>query len=157
PVADTGFNGNGRLAGGPGGETQVTPTNPQTFTTSTGCFPNQLAAVALNPTNGYASVVSTAASPNGAFRVNVNAPGLVSLFHTRALTEVTASQEPGVPVRQTAPLNIGQGVNLAMFPPNASRLFHTNPVAMAWRPNGSDAWVVIQNADLVVRLFTDVN
>ena len=23
---------------------------------------------------------------------------------------------------------------------------------MAWRPNGSDAWIVIQQADLVVRL-----
>src|SRR4029453_9201317 len=51
------------------------------------------------------------------------------------------------------PLNLNQGVNLATTP--APTLFLTNPVAMAWRPNGSDAWVVIQNSDIVARLTVD--
>jgi YVTN family beta-propeller protein len=152
PVADTGFLANGRLAGGAGGETTVQPTNPQTFTTTTGCYPNQLAAIALNPANGYAYAVSTAASPNGPFRFNVNAQGLVSVFDTGSLLEITAGQSDPQ-VRRTAPLNLNQGVNLATSP--SPRLFHSNPVAMAWRPDGSDAWVVIQNTDLVVRLTVD--
>src|SRR5262249_13680835 len=53
-------------------------------------------------------------------------------------------------VRRTAPLNLDQGVNLDQaLNPN---FFFPNPVAMAWRPDGSDAWVVIQNSDAVVRL-----
>lgn len=56
-------------------------------------------------------------------------------------------------VRRTAPLNLNQGVNLATVP--APRLFMSNPVAMSWRPNGSDAWVVVQSSDLVVRLTVD--
>ena len=99
-------------------------------------------------------VVSTAASPNGPFRFNVMAQGLVSVFNTTSRTEVTAAQtDPNV--RRTAPLNLNQGINLGTTP--APQLFMTNPVAMAWRPNGTDAWVVIQNSDIVVRLTLDGN
>src|SRR5262249_48378780 len=45
------------------------------------------------------------------------------------------------------------GINLATTP--APRLFMSNPVAMAWRPDGSDAWVVIQNSNLIARLTVD--
>src|SRR5439155_18230913 len=99
-------------------------------------------------------VVSTGASPNGPLRFNSNNQGLVSVFDTLTRSETTAAQtDPSV--RRTAPLNLNQGVNLATTP--APRLFLTNPVAMAWRPDGTDAWVVIQNSDLVVRLTTDAN
>src|SRR5262249_43811660 len=66
--------------------------------------------------------------------------------------ELTAAQT-GSQFRSQAPLNLNQGVNLdtALTP----RLFLTNPVAMSWRPDGSDAWVVIQNSDVVVRLTAD--
>ena len=37
------------------------------------------------------------------------------------------------------------------------RLFFTNPVAMAWRPDGSDAWIVVQQADALVRLTIDAD
>ncbi len=156
PLANAGFNSNGRLA--PGtlvAGTQlatVASTNPQTFTTPTGAYPNQLAAIALHPSNGKAYVVSTAASPNGPLRFNQMAQGLVSVFDAATRTETTASQTDAS-VRRTAPLNLNQGVNLATTP--APRLFMTNPVAMAWRPDGSDAWAVIQNGNLLVRLTVD--
>ena len=154
PLANSGFNANGRLSPGPGQVPAVPSTNPQTFTTPTGCFPNQLASIAIHPTNGRTYVVSTGPSPNGPFRFNSNAQGLVSLFETSTRLEVTSGQT-GAGVRQTAPLNLNQGVNLATTP--APRLFLTNPVAMAWRPDGSDAWIAIQTSDLIVRLTVDAS
>jgi hypothetical protein len=154
PLANAGFNSNGKLAPGPGQVPAVASVNPQAFTTPTGCFPNQLAAIALHPTNGKAYLISTAASPNGPLRFNQMAQGLVSLFDVAGRTEVTSGQTVAL-VRQTAPLNLNQGVNFnTQF---AERLFLTNPIDMAWRPNGSDAWVAIQNSDLVVRLTVDAN
>jgi hypothetical protein len=152
PLEDTGFASNGRLAPGPGQVPNVASTNPQTFTTSTGAFPNQLAAVAIHPRRPFTYVVSTGASPNGPLRFNSMAQGLVSVFSTQTRLEVTSDQV-GADVRRTAPLNLNQGINFVV--PPAPRIFLTNPVAMAWRPNGADAWVVIQNTDMVVRLTTD--
>jgi DNA-binding beta-propeller fold protein YncE len=149
PIVNTGFNSNGRLAPGLNQVPAVPSTNPQTFTTTTGCFPNQLASVAIHPVQSRAYVVSTGASPNGPFRFNSNAQGMVSGFSTGSRFEVVAAQtDPAV--RRTAPLNLDQGVNLdtALVP----RLFFTNPVAMAWRPNGSDAWIAVQQSDVLIRL-----
>src|SRR5207247_63370 len=80
PLASTGFNANGRLAPAPGQVPSVPSTNPQTFTTPTGAYPNQLAAIALNPASGKAYVVSTAASPNGPLRFNHMVQGVVSVY-----------------------------------------------------------------------------
>jgi YVTN family beta-propeller protein len=151
PQAVTGFNSNGRLAPGTGTTPAVASTNPQIFTTSTGCFPNQLASVAIRP-GGFAYVVSTGASPNGPLRFNSMAQGLVSVFDTTTRLEVTAGQTDPT-VRRTAPLNLNQGINLATTP--APRLFLTNPVAIAWRPDGSDAWIAVQHANVLVRLTVD--
>ena len=154
PIANTGFNANGQLVPAPGQVPAVPSTNPQAFTTPTGAFPNQLAALALHPLAARAYVVSTGASPNGPLRFNSNAQGLLSVYSTATRTELTAAQtDPSV--RRTAPLNLNQGINLSTTP--APRLFLTNPVAMSWRPDGSDAWVVIQNTDLLVRVTADVN
>jgi len=152
PMAVTGFRSNGRLAPGPAQVPNVASTNPQTFNTDTGAFPNQLASIAIHPYSNRAYVVSTGASPNGPLRFNVMNQGLVSVFDTLTRTEVTAAQTDAT-VRRTAPLNLNQGINLATTP--APRLFHTNPVAMSWRPDGTDAWAVIQNSDVVVRLTAD--
>jgi len=152
PMAVTGFNSNGQLAPGPAQVPAVASANPQAFATPTAAFPNQLASIAIHPTTGLGYVVSTGASPNGPLRFNQMVQGLVSVFDVAALTEVTAAQT-GATVRQEAPLNLNRGINLdtAAVP----RLFLSNPVAMAWRPNGNDAWVVIQNSDVVVRLTAD--
>ncbi len=153
PLGNAGFNSNGRLApAGAGFTPDVPSTNPQTFTTPTGCFPNQLASIAIHPTRSLAYVVSTAASPNGPLRFNSMAQGLVSLYDTASRLEVTAGQTDPT-ARRTAPLNLNQGINLATTP--SPRLFLTNPVAMTWRPNGSDAWIVVQHADVIVRLTID--
>lgn len=154
PMAVTGFNSNGRLAPASTLVPAVASTNPQTFSTSTGVFPNQLADIAIHPFSGEAYVVSTGASPNGPLRFNSMAQGLVSVYDATTRLEVTSAQT-GASVRQTAPLNLNQGVNFDVV--NAPRLFLSNPVAMAWRPNGSDAWVVVQNSDVVVRLTVDTN
>jgi YVTN family beta-propeller protein len=155
PLANTGFNSNGQLAPANGLTPAVASTNPQTFTTPTGAFPNQLAGIALHPSQPRAYVVSTGASPNGPLRFNQMAQGLLSVFNTASpFAEVTAAQTDAN-VRRTAPLNLNQGINLGTTP--APRLFLTNPVAMAWRPDGSDAWIVIQNTDLVVRATIDAN
>ncbi|MFN8060553.1 MAG: hypothetical protein U0Q12_15465 [Vicinamibacterales bacterium] len=152
PMANTGFNANGRLAPAAGITPSVASTNPQTFTTPTGAYPNQLAAVAIRPAANRAYVTSTAASPNGPLRFNSMVQGLISVFDTAGLAEIVAAQT-SPSVRQTAPLNLNQGVNLDTTAP---RLFLSNPVAMVWRPNGDDAWVVVQNSDVVTRLTVDV-
>ncbi|PWT94311.1 MAG: hypothetical protein C5B55_02930 [Blastocatellia bacterium] len=154
PISNTGFNANGRLSPAPGQVPAVPSTNPQTFTTPTGCFPNQLASIAIHPIRSLAYVVSTGASPNGPQRFNVMAQGMLSVFNSGTGAEVTAAQtDPSV--RRTAPLNLNQGINLSTTP--APRLFFTNPVAMTWRPDGSDAWIVVQHADLIVRVTVDAN
>ena len=154
PIADTGFNSNGKLVPAPAQVPAVASLNPQTFTTPTGAYPNQLASIAIQPGQQRAFVVSTGASPNGPIRFNQNVQGLVSVFNTATRSEITAAQtDPDL--RRTAPLNLNQGVNLATLP--TPRLFHSNPVALAWRPDGSDAWVVVQHSDLLVRLTVDGN
>ena len=152
PMANTGFNSNGQLSPGTGLVPAVTSTNPQTFTTPTGAYPNQLASVAIQPGQNRAYVVSTAASPNGPLRFNQMVQGLVSVFDTSTRAEITAAQTDAN-VRRTAPLNLNQGINLSTTP--APKLFMSNPVALTWRPNGSDAWVAVQNADLIVRVTAD--
>jgi YVTN family beta-propeller protein len=152
PLANTGFNSNGRLAPAVGATPNIAATNPQTFTTPTGAYPNQLASIAIHPYIPAAYVVSTGASPNGPLRFNSMNQGLVSVYDVLTRQELTSPQI-GAQFRTQAPLNLNQGVNLdaALAP----RLFFTNPVAMAWRPDGTDAWVVIQNSDVVVRLTVD--
>ena len=152
PMANTGFNSNGQLAPGNGLTPFVASTNPQTFTTPTGAYPNQLASVSIQPGQNRAYVVSTAASPNGPFRFNQMAQGLVSVFDTGTRAEITAAQTDAS-VRRTAPLNLNQGINLSTTP--TPKLFMTNPVALTWRPNGSDAWIAVQNADLIARVTVD--
>jgi hypothetical protein len=152
-VADTGFLSNGRTApanlGGSTPVSNVASTNPQTFTTPTGAAPNQPGAVAVHPVTGMGYVVSTAASPNGPLRFDTNHQGMVSVFDPGALTEWTAPQtDPGV-VR-SAPLVLnGPGLSEPLAPP-ALRI--SNPVAMEWRPDGSDAWFVNQNTNRLIRL-----
>lgn len=154
PMVDTGFNANGRLAPANGLVPAVAGTNPQTFTTPTGAFPNQLAAIGIQPTTQRAYVVSTGASPNGPVRFNVNVQGLVSSFDVGTRLEITGTQtDPNV--RRTSPLNLNQGVNLSIAP--TPRIFMSNPVAITWRPDGSDAWIAIKSSDVVVRMTADAD
>ncbi|MFO0983887.1 MAG: hypothetical protein U1E76_19550 [Planctomycetota bacterium] len=158
PLGDSGFKSNGSVldfvgtSNGAGGVDAPDPKNPEDVSFATGCFPNQLADIAIHPRNGLAYVVSTAAAPNGPVKFNVNAQGLVSVFDTRNRKEVV-SGNTGSTVFQKAPLNLDQGLknDTATTPV----IFLTNPVAMAWRPDGSEAWIAVQTGNLLVRLTVD--
>jgi DNA-binding beta-propeller fold protein YncE len=153
PIANSGFNANGRLAPASGLTPSIPSTNPQTFTTPTGCYPNQLASIAAHPTVPQVFVVSTGASPNGPLRFNHMAQGMVSAFDVAQGLEVVRAQV-GTAERATGPLNLNQGVNLdtSLEP----KLFHTNPTAITWRPNGDDAWIAIQNSNLLLRMRLNI-
>jgi YVTN family beta-propeller protein len=164
---DTGFRSNGSVLDFTGttlGLTQsfapfapdeTDPANPVTFTTVTGAWPNQLASIAIHPTNKKAYVVGTAASPNGPFRFNSNMHGMVSVFGVAPdpELEMRLADVPGNTIFQEAPLNLNRGIgnDTATLP----RLFLSNPAAIAWRPSGSEAWIAIQHTDLLVRMTVD--
>src|SRR5262249_54527191 len=133
PCFDTGFKSNGQLAPASATSTgAIVSTNPETFTVPTACFPNQLAGVAIRPGSSKAFVVSIGAPPNGPLHFNSNVQGIVSVFDTATATETTA--EPAASgVVQEAPLNLDEGLENDTV--NFPRLFLTNPVAMAWRPD----------------------
>jgi YVTN family beta-propeller protein len=152
PMANTGFNSNGQLAPGAVDAPAVAPKNPAAFDIPTGAYPNQLASIAIHPQFLQAFVVSTAASPNGPLRFNHMVQGLVSVFDTATGNEIVAAQADISVRRQTAPLNLNQGINLALTP--QPRLFLSNPVAITWQPNGQAAWVAVQNSNVLVRLTT---
>jgi YVTN family beta-propeller protein len=159
PMADTGFKSNGSVLdrvgteNGQGGTDAPDPTNPAATTFATGAYPNQLAAIGIHPRNGKAYVVSTGASPNGPFAFNVNVQGLVSVFDLATNTEVTG--DDSATVHQKAPLNLNQGLNQDTN--TRPTLFHSNPVAIAFAPNGDEAWIAVQNSDVIVRMTVDAS
>jgi hypothetical protein len=157
PLNSTGFPSNGKSAPATSGSSPVpavASTNPPTASTPTGAFPNQLAAVALHPTNGKGYVCSTAASPNGPQSPSTNHQGLVSVIDIATGLEVSAPQtDPSV--CRTAPLNLNQGMDLVTSPVTCR--YSSNPIAMVWEHDGSNAWIVNQNTNCVVRLTVDAN
>jgi YVTN family beta-propeller protein len=151
-----GFTSNGSVlpavytTDGTGGLVAAGPANPPNFTTFvTGCYPNQLASIAIKPKTTAAYVVSTAASPNGPFRFDSNVQGLVSVFDSTAMAETVIAPS----LLASLPLNLNFGV--ANGGTNNPKIFYSNPVAMAWEPTGSvnaGAWIVCQQGDVVVRV-----
>jgi YVTN family beta-propeller protein len=159
PMANTGFLSNGSVldhvgtTDGQGGTDAPDPTNPPQNTFPTPAYPNQLASLAIHPGTGRAYVVSTGASPNGPFAFNVNVQGLVSVFDTATGSEVTG--DATATVHQKAPLNLNQGLNQDTA--TTPRLFLSNPVAIAFTNDGSEAWIAVQQADVIVRMTVDTN
>lgn len=160
PLADTGFNSNGSvidLVGtidGAGGVNAPDPANPAANTQNTSAFPNQLASLALHPTNGKCYVVSTGASPNGPFNFTSNVQGLVSVFDRTTNAEVVSAERSNV-IHQAAPLNLDLGLKQDLG--TQPVLFHTQPSGMAWTPDGSEAWICVQDSDVLVRLVVDAD
>jgi len=159
PLDDVNFNSNGSVIdfvgtiNGAGGVNAPDPANPAASTPSS-AFPNQLASLAIHPTNGKCYVVSTGAQPNGPFAFNTNAQGLASVFDVATGFEVVSPERSNV-VHQRAPLNLDSG--LKQDTATNPVLFHTLPTGMAWTPDGSEAWICIQNSDVLVRLVVDVD
>lgn len=165
PLA-AGFNSNGSTLDFVGTTNGVTtsgtngtdPTNPAAFTTATTCYPNQLSSIALAPTPlTRAYVTSTAASPNGPFRFNVNVQGVVSMIDTSTNLEVRSGQlGTNSTTVQELPLNLNKRIQGT---PAATRLFNSLPTAIAVRPftavAGTEAWIAIQTSNTVIRMQMD--
>lgn len=160
PLGDTGFNSNGSVIDfvgtidGAGGTNAPDPANPAANVEPTSAFPNQLASLALHPSNGKCYVVSTGASPNGPFNFTSNVQGLVSVFDRATNEEVVSADRSNV-IHQRAPLNLDSGLNQDTA--TQPVLFHTQPSGMAWTPDGSEAWICVQNSDVLVRLTVDAD
>lgn len=124
PMTSTGFNANGdalaRIAPG------------AAFTFPTGAYPNQLNNLAIH--GGFAYLPNTGASPNGPVRFDVNTQALLSVL------DVTSDTDAGLT------LNLNQAVAAQASP---SRLFPTQPWAIAFR-NASDLGYVVSAASNVV-------
>ncbi len=124
PIANTGFNANGDALA------RVAP--GASFTFPTGAYPNQLNNVAIH--GGFAYLPNTGASPNGPVRFDVNTQALLSVL------DISSDTDAGVT------LNLNQAVAAQASP---SRLFPTQPWAMAFR-NASDLGYVVSAASNVV-------
>jgi len=159
PLDDVNFNSNGSVidfvgtVNGGGGVNAPDPANPPASIPSS-AFPNLLSSLALHPTNGKCYVVSTGAQPNGPFTFNTNAQGLASVFDAATGLEVVSADRSNV-VHQRAPLNLDSGLKQDTV--TTPVLFHTKPTGMAWTPDGSEAWICIENSDVLVRLVVDVD
>lgn len=159
PMTNTGFRSNGSVldrvgtTNGEGGTDAPDPTNPAVASFDTSAYPNQLAAIGIHPQNGKAYVVSTGASPNGPVAFTVNVQGLVSVFDMATRLEVTGDNSNVV--HRKAPLNLNQGLNQDTA--TTPVLFHSNPVAIAFTPDGQEAWIAVQQSDLIVRMSVDAS
>ena len=131
-IADTGFKADGDAL-----NHIAPPANPQTtdFTFTTGAYPNQLNNLATH--GNFAYLPNTAASPNGPVRFNVNVQSLVSVINT------TANKDAG----QT--INIQSAINAQT---NPTKLFATQPWAIAFKNNADQAYVVAAASNVVVKL-----
>jgi YVTN family beta-propeller protein len=130
PMTNTGFNANGDALA------RVAP--GAAFTFPTGAYPNQLNNVAIR--GGFAYLPNTGASPNGPVRFDVNTQALLSVLDTSSDTDAGLT------------LNLNQAVAAQASP---SRLFPTQPWAMAFR-NASDlGYVVSAASNVVLKLAVD--
>ena len=91
------------------------PRSPQ-YSTMSGAFPNLLESIVIKGELAY--VPGTCSSPNGPFRFNVNVQSCLSSIGTDDDTEAFPT------------LNMNVGVN---FEPPGTRLFNTNPFAIAFK------------------------
>src|SRR4030095_13159197 len=131
-LADTGFRAAGDAIA------RISPTNPPTFTFTTGAYPNQLNNIGLK--GNFAFVPNTGASPNGLFRFNVNTQSLLSVVDTTSNTEAGP------------PLNMHLAVANQT---NPQRRFLTVPWALAFRHGTDDGYVVSAASNIVFKLAVD--
>jgi YVTN family beta-propeller protein len=129
PLNDTGFNSNGSVLD------RIPATDPATFTFVTGAFPNLLESIVIKGQRAYLANVGS--SPNGPFRFNVNIQALLSVIDT------TTDTDSG----QT--INLNRGVQ---FEPIGVRLFNTTPIALAFKHDADEGYVVAAGIDRLVRV-----
>jgi YVTN family beta-propeller protein len=132
PLADTGFTSNGSVLD------RIRATDPATFTFVTGAFPNLLESIVIKGNRAYLPNVGS--SPNGPFRFNVNVQALLSVFDT--MTDTDSGQT----------VNLNRGVP---FEPIGVRLFNTTPIALAFKHDSDEGYVVAAGIDRLVRVELD--
>ncbi len=130
PLADTGFKANGDALA------RVAPGASFTFTT--GAYPNQLANVAIH--NRFAYLPSTGASPNGPLRFDVNVQSLLSAIDTASDTDA------GITVNLNTAIAAQSG---------SSKLFPTQPWAMAFEHADDVGYVVSAASDVLLKVRVD--
>jgi YVTN family beta-propeller protein len=137
PIADTGFKATGDALGRiPPGDAA----DPANFKFTTGAYPNQLNNVAIK--GNYAFIPNTGASPNGPVRFDVNTHSLLSSIN------LGFNQDSG------RTINMHKAV---ADQTNPTKLFITQPWAMAFKHSGLDAYVVSAASNIVVKVATDAS
>jgi YVTN family beta-propeller protein len=132
PLANVGFNSNGNTLAGiaPGAN----------FDQPTGAFPNQLNSIVIKGDHAY--LPSTAASPNGPVRFNVNVQSFLSVIDLATDTE-------------GATINMNKGINLEAASP--TRVFLAVPWAAAFEHGSNTGYVVASASNLIVKVDLDAN
>src|SRR5262245_38141360 len=132
PIADTGFKALGDAI-----NRVAPPANPQPadFKFVTGAYPNQLQNIAIK--GDFAFVPSTGSSPNGPVRFDVNTQSLLSVINR------TTNQDAGKTI------NMHQAVAQQT---NATKLFITQPWAIAFKRQANEGYVISAASNIVVKL-----
>lgn len=137
PIANTGFLSNGSTLDRV--PLRFNAMGGQIFDTVTGAFPNLLESVVIKGDRAY--LPNTASSPNGPFRFNVNVQSGLWVIDTGEDEEA---------VDQTINMNRNLGFESA-----ATRLFITNPIAIAFKHNADEGFAVSAATDRLVRVELD--
>lgn len=127
PIADTGFKSFGDAIA------RIPPGPNAIFTT--GAYPNALNNVAIK--GNFAYMPNTGASPNGPFRFDVNTQSLLSYLNVQTKLEAAPS------------VNMHKAV---ADQTNPSKLFITQPWAMAFRNAANAGYVVSAASDILVKV-----
>jgi YVTN family beta-propeller protein len=112
-----------------------------TFDNVVGAFPNLLESVTVRGKVAY--VPGTCSSPNGPFRFNVNVQSCLSTIDTGTDAEAFGAGTT---------LNMNVGVN---FEPVGTRLFNTNPFAVAFKRSKPEGFMALAATDRLLRITLD--
>jgi YVTN family beta-propeller protein len=125
---DTGFPADRTAFGGTGSDT--------TF-----AYPNQLNTIALKNGRGY--LPNVAASPEGPVKFNADTQAFVSVFDVAGKSELLGGT-----------INLQAAVKDQTFKP---KLFFANPLALAFKHNADEGYVVSAGSDVLAKITVDGN
>ena len=108
------------------------------FNNPTKAFPNLLESILIRGNIAY--VTGTCSSPNGPFRFNVNVQSCVSTIDTTQDVEIKT-------------VNMNDGVNFEV--PGETRLFNTNPFALAFKRSAAEGFVAVAATNRLLRVSLD--
>jgi hypothetical protein len=118
----------------------VFDTVTQTPQVVTSAFPNLLASVVIK--NNRAYLPNTCSSPNGPVRFNVNVQSCLSVI------DISTNRGFG------PSLNMNDGVNFELL---GTKLFNTNPIAVAFKHNSNEGFVALAATNRLLRVVLDAH